>query len=177
MRIISGAYRHVRLRPPENLPVRPTTDKTKESVFNMLNSYFDFEELAVLDLFAGTGNMTFEFASRGCWYVLAVEQNLRAVRYIRETAKEHGMKRVKTMKADAFRFLERTTESFDIIFADPPYDLPQLGELPESVFNNDVLKPEGWFIMEHSRTHDFSGDDYFVEERHYGRTRVSVFKK
>lgn len=177
MRIISGAYRHIRLRPPKNLPVRPTTDKTKESIFNMLNSYFAFDELTVLDLFSGTGNMTFEFASRGCRYVLAVEHDLRAVRYIRETAKEHGMKHVKTMKADAFRFLERTTESFDIIFADPPYDMHHLENLPAMVFDNDMLKPGGWFMVEHSRIHDFSGFTHFIEERHYGRTRVSVFKK
>ncbi|MCF8230821.1 MAG: 16S rRNA (guanine(966)-N(2))-methyltransferase RsmD [Bacteroidales bacterium] len=177
MRIISGQYKHVQLRAPKSLPVRPTTDKTKESIFNMLTSYLDFEESEVLDLFAGTGNLSFEFLSRGCPTVTAVEKNSAAVSFMRNTARRYGIEGLKVLKTDAFHFLEKTKTSFDVIFADPPYDMERIKSIPELIFSHNLLKEDGWLMIEHSRQLAFSDMIYFDEERKYGRTRISVFRK
>ncbi|MCF8308369.1 MAG: 16S rRNA (guanine(966)-N(2))-methyltransferase RsmD [Bacteroidales bacterium] len=177
MRIISGKYDYIQLRPPKSLPVRPTTDKTKESVFNVLKSYLAFEESEALDLFAGTGNMAFEFLSRGCPQVTAVEKDSKAVSFMRDTAKRYGVEELKVVKTDVFHFLEDTKVSFDVIFADPPYDMEGLRSIPELIFENGVLKDNGWLMIEHSKHHVLSDMDYFDEERKYGRTRISIFRK
>jgi len=177
MRIISGKYRHIKLKPPKNLPVRPTTDKTKESVFNMLMSYVDFEESVALDLFAGTGNMTFEFLSRGCKNVYAVEQNPKAVDYIRELARNYGIKNLDVFKSDVFGFIEKHSGPYDLIFADPPYNMEQIDRVPRMVLDNELLNKDGWMLIEHSKDYDLSAIENFHQERKYGRTRISVFRK
>ncbi len=177
MRIISGKYKHIKFNPPKNLPVRPTTDKTKESVFNMLGSYVDFEAARALDLFAGTGSMSFEFLSRQCSHVTAVEQNPRAISYMRSLARDYSIKNFSAFKADVHRFIERSNDSYDIIFADPPYDMQAIDRLPQLILDNNLLSDEGWMLIEHSRDYNLSPVDYFHEERKYGRTRISVFRK
>lgn len=176
MRIIGGRKQRLQIHAPKGLPVRPTTDKTKESVFNILNNWFDFEELEVLDLFSGTGNMAYEFASRECRQVTAVEENPKAVDFIRETARKHGFSNLEVVKADAFTFLRKGSLAYDLIFADPPYDMKEAGRIYDFVFENNLLKTGGWLMIEHSKTSDYSTYKHFSEVRKYGRTMVSVFK-
>jgi 16S rRNA (guanine(966)-N(2))-methyltransferase RsmD len=177
MRIIGGVYKNRRFTAPQKLSVRPTTDKTKESIFNILSNYFDFEDLSVMDLFSGTGSMAFEFASRECRLVLAVEKNPDANRFIREQGQAWGMHNLRTLKADVFKFLEADGDSmYDVIFADPPYDLELIESLPDLILENHWLTPGGWFILEHARTLDFSQHPSLSDSRKYGRTRLSVFK-
>lgn len=177
MRIISGIYKHVRINPPKNLPVRPTTDKTKESVFNILSSYIDFENVHALDLFAGTGNMTFEFLSRGCREVTAVEEHPKAVNFMRKLAANYRINNVKVFKTDVFRFIEKNNERYDIIFADPPYDMERIDYVPEAIIDSELLSDNGWMLIEHAKDTDLSSLNYFYEVRKYGRTRISVFRK
>lgn len=176
MRIISGTHKGRRLNPPKNLPVRPTTDMAKESLFNVLNNLVDFAELDVLDLFAGTGSITYEFASRGCKSVMAVDNNFRCVGYIRKVAEEFGFDNIKTMRADVFKSLKRTGYAFDLIFADPPYSLEGIERIPEMVFENGWLKKNAWLILEHPRGFDFARHQYFFQRRVYGKVNFSFFQ-
>src|SRR5687767_3873418 len=128
MRIIGGSHRSRKINAPD-LPLRPTTDFAKESIFNILDNRFDFERLHVLDLFSGTGAISYEFASRGTKHITAVEKNLKAFKFIREKAAEFGFNSIHVLKTDAFRFLEKCSDKYDIIFADPPYDIPDPGKL------------------------------------------------
>lgn len=177
MRIIGGTRKSLRIHPPKGLPVRPTTDKTKESIFNILLNVFDLEEVEVLDLFSGTGNMAFEFASRGAIQVMAIEQNPRAVQFIREAAKKMDFDMLQVVKADVFTFLRKAPQQFDIIFADPPYDMEEIDRIHRMVTDNDLLKEGGWLIIEHSKNSDLSEMQYFADSRKYGRTILSIFKK
>lgn len=177
MRIISGTRKSLRINPPKGLPVRPTTDKTKESVFNILLNVFDLDEVEVLDLFAGTGNMSFEFASREAVQVIAVEQNAKAVQFIRDMAKKMKFTNLQAIKADVFTFLRKAPQQYDIIFADPPYDLDEIARIHNMVLENECLKPGGWLIIEHSKNDDLSGLEYYADSRKYGRTILSIFKK
>ncbi len=176
MRIISGTHKGRRLNPPKNLPVRPTTDLAKEGLFNVLNNLVDFTELDVLDLFAGTGGISMEFASRGCRSVISVDKNYRCVEYIRRVARDLGFNNIKTIKADVHKSLKSTNYSFDLIFADPPYDLKWISQIPELIFMNGWLNKNAWLIVEHPRNIDFSRHEYFVQKRVYGRVNFSFFK-
>jgi len=177
MRIIGGKHKSRRLTAPKNLPVRPTTDKTKESIFNILNSYFTIEEVEVLDLFSGTGNMAYEFASRGAKSVIAVDKDYRCVSYIRKTVAVLKLDVIKPIKMDALQFVERNHSTYDIIFADPPYQMENIDMLPDLVLGKDLLKEDGWFILEHSSENDFSEHPDLFQVRHYGRTILSIFLK
>lgn len=174
MRIISGKYkgRHIPVR--KNFPSRPTTDFAKENLFNVLNNHFDFEDLKVLDLFAGTGSISYEFASRGA-IVTLIEKDYRSYEFISKTLSELEMKSVKAFKADVFRAIPKITEKFDLIFADPPYDMKAIDTIPGLIFENGLLNKDGWFILEHSDKYDFKAVTYFKELRKYGSVHFSIF--
>lgn len=176
MRIISGSHRGRVLRPPAGLPLRPTTDMAKESLFNILNNYIDFESIKVLDLFAGTGNISLEFASRGALSVLSVEQNQKCSDYIQKTATELHFNAMSVVRGDVFHFLQKTAGFYDVIFADPPYDMQERERIPELIYEKKFLAPEGWFIMEHDSFINFKNHPRFSEERKYGKVHFSFFR-
>lgn len=173
MRIIAGKNKGRRIVAPANLPVRPTTDLGKESLFNILNNYFFFDAVTVIDLFAGTGNVSLEFASREAISVTSVDAYQGCVDFIKKMAGQLQYNNLTAIKADAFQFLERLRQPVDIIFADPPYDLEGIERLPEIVFERNLLKPDGWLIIEHSKIHDFSAHPKFYQHRNYGKLNFS----
>lgn len=175
MRIIRGTLKGRRIQAPNNLTVRPTTDFAKESLFNVLNNRVDFDALNVLDLFAGIGGISFEFASRGA-NVLAVENNPKCADFIRKTAEHLQVENVRVMQTDAFAYLAKTRQTFDLIFADPPYDLPTIDLLPTLIFEYNLLNPNGIFILEHSEKHNYSAFPQFSELRKYGKVHFSFFQ-
>lgn len=177
MRIISGKYKGKRLRAPKNLPVRPTTDMAKEALFNILQNQYELEDISVLDLFSGTGNISFEFASRGTAQIVSVDKDYRCVKFIASVSKELGLN-IRTFKDDAFKFLERTSLKFDLVFADPPYKLSpaDFNKIVSRVFRHELLKDGGTLIIEHSKHTDLSGMPYFIENRKYGGSVFSFFK-
>ena len=176
MRIISGKYGRRKLKTPNNLLLRPTTDQAKEGLFNIISNRCYFDEIDVLDLFAGTGAISYEFISRGVPMVTAVENNLIHFKYITSVKKELQMDNLYTIKGDVFKYLEHNTQVYDLIFADPPYNLEKLADLPDLVFNGKHLKDDGEFILEHPVSHDFSKHKYFIETRRYGKVHFSFFK-
>lgn len=147
----------------------------KEALFNILNNHFDFENIRVLDLFAGTGNIAFEFASRGATEVIAVETNKRCVDFIRNTAISLQFDRLTAIQADVYRFLGSCRTSFDIIFADPPYDMKEKRQIPDLVMANHLLTPEAWLILEHPGQSHFDDHPAFLEKRKYGKVHFSFF--
>ncbi|TAI48319.1 RsmD family RNA methyltransferase [Flagellimonas allohymeniacidonis] len=177
MRIISGIYKGKRLTAPKKLPVRPTTDMAKEGLFNILNNRFDFDTIEVLDLFAGTGNISFEFASRGVKTITAVDSYSGCVQYISKVSKELNFP-IQTIKSDVYKYLERTQNKVDFIFADPPYDFEpsQFEKLANLVFDKDILDSEGLLVVEHSTQTDLSLHPKFVESRKYGGNVFSFFE-
>lgn len=158
------------------MPVRPTTDIAKEGLFNILNNRIDFENLTVLELFAGTGSISYEFASRGAGEITVVEINPRCAEFIRKTADDMGFPKIRVVKANAFGFLGFCKARYDLIFADPPYEMKDITTIPELIFNNSLLNPGGIFILEHSRDHVFSGHPAFIGQRKYGKVNFSFFK-
>lgn len=175
MRIISGKNRGRHIVAPDNLPVRPTTDLGKESLFNILNNYFYLDQVKVLDLFSGTGNLTYEFASRGAVSVIAVDADQRCTNFIRKTITTLKYDNVAIIRQDAFAYTAACRQKFDIIFADPPYQLEGIEKIVENVFKNELLNPDGWLVLEHSKEHDFSDDPHFFEHRCYGKLNFTFF--
>ncbi|NNE02971.1 MAG: methyltransferase domain-containing protein [Eudoraea sp.] len=177
MRIISGIHKGKRIVAPKKLPVRPTTDMAKEALFNILNNQYHFEDLSVLDLFAGTGNISFEFASRGTKDIYCIDSNAGCVRFI-ETISSQLELGIKVRKMDVFKFLEQTNSTFDVIFADPPYDLSVdlFSKIHQLVFENKLLNPNGTLILEHSKRMDLSELTNFVSKRKYGSSVFSFFE-
>ncbi len=177
MRIISGKYKSKRISAPKNLPVRPTTDMAKESLFNILNNLYYFDSISVLDLFAGTGNISYEFASRGTETIYAVDGHYGCVKFINQTAKELDLD-ITTFKSDVFKFLEKTTIKTDIIFADPPYDFEdsQFLKIADIVFEKELLNEEGTLIIEHSKHTDISSHPKLSYEKRYGGSVFSFFE-
>lgn len=177
MRIISGTFKARRILAPKNLPVRPTTDMAKEALFNIINHRYHFHDISFLDLFAGTGNISYEFASRGTEYIVAVDQNFRCTKFIDKTAKEFNMP-IQVIKADVFSFLQKTKQTQTIIFADPPYELEhsKFLKIIETVFKNQLLEIEGIFIIEHSKQTDLSESPHFSEVKSYGGNCFSFFE-
>jgi len=175
MRIIGGRLRGLRLNPPNNLPVRPTTDLAKEALFNILNNQIEFEDLKVLDLFSGTGNISLEFASRGAESVTSVDRSVQCIHYLNDTARQHKLEQIKTFKADVFKYLDMETDQYDMIFADPPYDLNRIPDLPKIVFEKNLLLPGGMLIVEHQSMQNLSQHPAFVEQRKYGHSSFSFF--
>ncbi len=177
MRIISGKYRGKLLHPGKKFSARPTTDFAKESLFNIIGNNFDIETLRVLDLFSGTGSISFEFASRGCARIDSVELNYSHFSFINRTSKELDFQQMNVYRADAFAFIKKCTTIYDLIFADPPFDLPDLHTLPELVFSRNILGNDGWFILEHSGSYDFQELVSFRQLRKYGKVNFSIFAK
>jgi 16S rRNA (guanine966-N2)-methyltransferase len=176
LRIISGSLRGRKLNPPNGLPVRPTTDLAKESLFNILINKVDMEDISVLDLFAGTGSISVEFISRGAKDVVSVEINHRCHEFIKKTITDLGIRNQFAIKANVFQYLKTVKRKFDVIFADPPYDMKEVEGIPESVISHDLLNPEGWLIIEHDASHNFSQHPLFFEERKYGKVHFSFFQ-
>lgn len=177
MRIIGGKHRGRIITPPKNLRARPTTDFAKENIFNVLGNLVDFEGLDVLDLFAGTGSISYEFASRGAASVTSVEINAIHYDYIRRTAAGFGFDNLYAVKANAFLYLKSATKDFDLIFADAPYDLLGSECIIDLVFGGSVLRSGGLFVFEHSKDKNFSDHPAFMQSRSYGSVVFSVFKK
>ena len=176
MRIVSGEYKGRIIRPPKNFKARPTTDFAKENLFNILNNNFDFSELTVLDLFSGTGSISYEFASRGCISVVSIESNFKHQNFIRQTIEDLGISNIKTIKSDAFRYVKSCRGKFDVIFADPPYDLKDIEVIPDTVFEQKILKNGGWLIVEHGDKTNFSKHPAFIDLRKYGGVNFSIFE-
>jgi 16S rRNA (guanine966-N2)-methyltransferase len=177
MRIVGGTHRSRRIDAPRNLPLRPTTDFAKESLFNILVNHFDLEGLSVLDLFSGTGAISFEFASRGAKKIVSIEKNPECLAFIKKKSNEFKFDNILPFKYDAFKYLEKCTDKYDIIFADPPYELPGTDRIPELVFSRDILPENGRLIIEHSSKTSFSKAEWFLEKRTYGEVNFSIFGK
>lgn len=176
MRIISGKYKSRRIQVPPNLKARPTTDFAKEGLFNILNNRIEWKKTTALDLFSGTGSIAFELVSRGCPHVTSVEINPIHYQFICKTKDLLKAEELYPVKSDVFKYIQLTNEKFDFIFADPPYDLPQGKTIPLIILKKQMLQPEGIFIMEHSKSVDFSDLPLFVEERNYGNVHFSIFE-
>lgn len=177
MRIISGKYKGKVIKPPKNFRARPTTDFAKEALFNILHNTIDFSELKVLDLFSGTGSIGFEFASRGVNFIEMVEKSFLHHEFIKKTILELKLDNARVIKTDVFVYIKHIHQSFDLIFADPPYDLKGIEELPEKIITSEILKPEGWFIFEHPKRMNFSAHPDCFDERAYGGVHFSFFNK
>ncbi|MDO5105824.1 RsmD family RNA methyltransferase [Capnocytophaga sp.] len=177
MRIISGKNKGKHLIAPAKLPVRPTTDFAKEALFNILNNHYYFDEISVLDLFSGTGNISYEFASRGCENIISVDNHKGCVQFITKTAQELDYSII-ALKSDVYDYLKRTTQKFDVIFADPPYDFTQekFTEIIRLVFENELLTEEGVLIIEHSKHTALDENIYFSYDKKYGGNMFSFFE-
>jgi 16S rRNA (guanine(966)-N(2))-methyltransferase RsmD len=175
MRVISGILGGRKFYPPGNLPTRPTTDFAKTGLFNILSNYFDYTEVSFLDLFSGTGSLSYEFASRGAERIVTVDKDSRVIEFIRKTTKEWNITGIEIHKSDVFKFLNYNKEKFNIIFAGPPYSLETIDELPEIVLGKNILKEGGWFILETSPKHQFKDHPQLVQDRNYGQTHFHFF--
>ncbi|QBN17309.1 RsmD family RNA methyltransferase [Flavobacterium nackdongense] len=177
MRIISGKYKGRRIFPPKGLPVRPTTDMSKEALFNVLNNHFNFEGLKILDLFAGTGNISFEFASRGSTPITSVDADFGCVKFIKQVAAEYDFN-IAATKSDVFTFLERNKATYDIVFADPPYGLDQktFEKVVLTVFEKNILHGDGMMIIEHSKYTKLDHLIHFSFKKSYGGSIFSFFE-
>ena len=176
MRIIRGKYGRRRFDVPTNISARPTTDFARENIFNVLENLIDFEGKTALDLFAGTGAITFELLSRGCAEVAAVEKAATQYNFIRKVAQQLNVSNLRLIKGDVFRFLDSGAAPFDFIFADPPYDMPDFAAVPGKILGSKLLKPGTLVVVEHSRNHDFSQLPGFFEHRVYGSVNFSRFR-
>lgn len=176
MRIISGTHKGRKLLPPKKLPVRPTTDMAKEALFNIINNQFYFDELKVLDLFAGTGSISYEFASRGATDITSVDQDVHCIRFIEKTAEQLQLN-LKVIRHDVFKYLGLNNAPFDLIFADPPYNFSddQFLTIVEQVFSNSLLREDGLLIIEHSKHTDLSSNKNYHNCRNYGGSVFSFF--
>lgn len=176
MRIISGSLGGRRISPPANMPyTRPTTDIAKEGLFNILQNQLDLEELKTLDLFGGTGSISYELASRGAKDLTIVEKDAQMFAFIKKTAALLRLENFKLVKSDVFRFVEQCTDKFDFIFAGPPYALATIDELPKLIFEKQLLNEEGWFVLEHTPRNNYENFPHFRFSRNYGTTVFSVF--
>ena len=179
MRIITGRYKGRHFDIPRSFKARPTTDFAKENIFNVLIQYVDFDGATALDLFSGTGSITLELLSRGCQQVVSVELERDHHRFICDCLKKlevKGGNAVLPLRGDVFRFVKSCKQQFDFIFADPPYALKELSTLPDLIFERQLLKDDGIFVLEHGKDHDFSQHPHFVEHRQYGSVNFSLFK-
>lgn len=176
MRIIRGKYGHRRFDVPKNITARPTTDFARENIFNVIENLEDLEGKTALDLFAGTGAVSWEFVSRGCSLVTAVEQAPVQSAFIRSVKQKLGDETLEVFRGDVFRFLERKDTPYDIVFADPPYNHPRFAEIPELILRSAVVRPGTLVIVEHNRNHDFSALPGFIQHREYGSVNFSLFR-
>ena len=175
MRIIGGRLKGKTIYPPMGYKARPTTDFAREGLFNILDNEYEFEDLKVLDLFGGTGAVSYEFASRGAARVYCVEMSRENAAFIKREAARLGLPEVTAVHANVFDFLPICREKFDIVFADPPYALDGIDGIPDKVLGAGILHPGGYFILEHGGEHSFTSHPRFVKERTYGRVHFSFF--
>ena len=173
MRIISGHHKGRKIIPPKNLNARPTTDIAKESLFNILHNHYKMNKISTLDLFSGTGNISYEFGSRGCNNIISIDNNYTATSFIKTTSNILSLN-IRTIKIDALKYLDSTKETFDIIFADPPYKYEKHQEIVDLINKRKILNKEGMLIIEHDKTTDLQGQD--IEKRKYGTVHFSIFK-
>lgn len=177
MRVITGKYKGRHFNIPASFKARPTTDFAKENLFNVLRGYVDFEETRALDLFGGTGSISLELLSRGCPVVVTVEVDRQHFAFIRSCFTTLGDHAARALCGDALRYISRAHEQFDLVFADPPYALPELPELPDRVMQSQLLSAGGLFVLEHGKNYDFSARPDFLEHRAYGSVNFSFFRK
>lgn len=176
MRIIGGQLGGRRIKPPHHMPhTRPTTDIAKEGLFNILENNLDLSSLKTLDLFGGTGSISYELASRGVPDLTIVEKDPDMYRFIKKTGEELGLENFKVVRSDVFTFMENCHEKYDLIFAGPPYALTRIDDLPKWVMEKGLLNPGGWFILEHTPRNDYRSFPQFKKERNYGTTVFSIF--
>jgi 16S rRNA (guanine(966)-N(2))-methyltransferase RsmD len=176
MRIITGKYKGRHFDIPRTFKARPTTDFAKENIFNVLTQYVDFDGAEALDLFSGTGSITLELLSRGCARVVSVEADRDHHRFILQCLQKLQDEKALCLRGDVFRFLKSCKQQFDFIFADPPYALKELPTIPDLVLERQLLKPDGIFVFEHGKDHDFSAHPHFLEHRSYGSVNFSLFR-
>jgi len=176
MRIISGSLGGRRINPPANMPyTRPTTDIAREGLFNILQHRIDFTSLKTLDLFGGTGSISYELASRGATDLTIVEKDPQMFAFIRKTVSELKINNIHVIRSEVFRFIDECTTKFNFIFAGPPYALETIDQLPKRIFNKDLLDKEGWFVLEHTPRNDYKKFPFYATERNYGTTIFSIF--
>jgi 16S rRNA (guanine(966)-N(2))-methyltransferase RsmD len=175
MRIIGGKLKGIRFQPPQNIPTRPTTDFAKEGLFNIINNNFNFDNIKVLDLFGGTGSLSYEFWSRGCTDITTVEVFPKCAAFIKKTSEDLKMNGLKVLQMDVFQFIQSCNQQFDVIFAGPPYPLENLNTIPDLIFQYDLIDGEGWFILEHNPNHNFEKHPHFLRSKNYGTTIFSIF--
>lgn len=176
MRIITGLYKGRHFDVPRSFKARPTTDFAKENIFNVVNGYMDLDGTVALDLFAGTGSISLELLSRGCSHVVSVEADRDHAAFIRQCMTKISTDDCLLIRGDVFRFMKSCKQQFDFIFADPPYALKQLPEIPSLIFQYGLLKDGGLLVFEHGKDNDFSAHEHFVEHRSYGSVNFSLFK-
>src|SRR6476620_9014767 len=176
MRIISGSLGGRRVNPPANMPyTRPTTDIAKEGLFNILQHQLAFEELKTLDLFGGTGSISYELASRGVPDLTIVEKDPQMFEFIKKTSAMLKLENFKVVRSEVFRFIDQCNEKFDFIFAGPPYALQTIDDLPKKIFEKDLLNEGGWFILEHTPRNNYENFEHYKSSRNYGTTVFSIF--
>jgi 16S rRNA (guanine(966)-N(2))-methyltransferase RsmD len=177
VRIIAGKFKGRNIQAPSTLPVRPTTDFAKSGIFNILNNHFNFEDLLVLDLFCGTGNISFEFSSRGVNNITSVDAHSGCVKFVSEFSSKLAITGLQTVKADVFKFIKHHTQQYDIIFADPPFELKETDLLPDRILNKGLLKKDGWLIVEHLNKRKLLSATEPDEIREYGNCSFSIYKQ
>jgi 16S rRNA (guanine(966)-N(2))-methyltransferase RsmD len=178
MRIIGGEHGGRKFNPPTKMPyTRPTTDVAKEGLFNILQNNFDFEEMKTLDLFGGTGSISYELASRGVKDLTIVEKDVSMFEFIKKTSKELRIETMNIVKMDVFKFIDQCTDKFDLIFAGPPYALTNIDDLPKKIFEKELLNPGGWFVLEHTPRNSYKTFPFYKRERNYGTTVFTTFIK
>jgi 16S rRNA (guanine966-N2)-methyltransferase len=176
MRIVAGAMGGRRIAPPSKMPyTRPTTDVAKEGLFNVIRNNLEIENLKTLDLFGGTGSITYELASRGAKDLTIVEKDGSMYEFIKKTSADLNIEDLRILKTDVFRFIEKCTETFDFIFAGPPYALQNIDDLPRLIFEKKMLSLSGWFILEHTPRNNYKKFPFYKTERNYGTTIFSIF--
>ena len=176
MRIIGGEHGRRKIHPPAHMPhTRPTTDVAKEGLFNIISNNLDVEELKTLDLFGGTGNISYELASRGAKDLTIVEKDVKMYEFIKKTAGELKLENFNVLKMDVFKFIDQCTDKFDFIFAGPPYALGNIDDLPRLVFEKQLLNSKGWFVLEHTPRNGYKNLSFYATERNYGTTVFSIF--
>jgi 16S rRNA (guanine966-N2)-methyltransferase len=176
MRIISGIHGGRRISPPVKMPfTRPTTDISKEGLFNIIQNNLAIESLVVLDLFGGTGCISYELASRGAEDITIVEKDNHMYEFIKKTSLELNFTNFKVVKSDVFKFIDSATQKYDFIFAGPPYALATIDELPKKIIEKKLLSPGGWFVLEHTPRNDYKKYAHYKTERNYGTTIFSIF--
>lgn len=176
MRIIGGEHGGRKFNPPNNMPhTRPTTDIAKEGLFNVLQHNIDFEHIRTLDLFAGTGSISYELASRGVADLTLVEKDHTMVEFIKKTSAALRIENIKVLRMDVFSFIKQCTDTFDFIFAGPPYALTSIDDLPRQIFQKKLLNKNGWFVLEHTPRNDYKSFPFYKSERNYGTTVFTTF--